>query len=67
MTGFFNVHNWVFQMAPRKNYTPEQMEKAVQNGEIVAVAAKQFGVPRVTHAYHEIHAVFVISVTIHAV
>ncbi|KAI8438153.1 hypothetical protein MSG28_010777 [Choristoneura fumiferana] len=38
-------------MAPRKNYTPDQLEKAVEavkNGEKVAVAAKRFGVPRIT-------------------
>lgn len=38
-------------MAPRKKYTPDQMEKAVEavnNGEKVAVAAERFGVPRIT-------------------
>ncbi|KOB51941.1 Uncharacterized protein OBRU01_26840 [Operophtera brumata] len=38
-------------MAPRRNYTPEQMGKAmeaVRRGEKVAVAALQYGVPRIT-------------------
>ncbi|KOB59708.1 19.5g1 protein, partial [Operophtera brumata] len=38
-------------MAPKKDYTPSQMSQAVQavtNGEKVAIAAKRFGVPRIT-------------------
>lgn len=38
-------------MAPRREYTPEQMGKAidaVRNGEKIAVAARKFGVPRIT-------------------
>ncbi|RVE41584.1 hypothetical protein evm_013769 [Chilo suppressalis] len=39
------------EMAPRKKYSHEQLEKAVEavkNGEKIAVAAKRFGVPRIT-------------------
>ncbi|CAB3232698.1 unnamed protein product [Arctia plantaginis] len=38
-------------MAPRKKITPDQFEKAVEaikNGEKIVVAAKHFGVPRIT-------------------
>lgn len=38
-------------MAPKKDYTPLQMGKAieaVQKGEKIAIAAKKFGVPRIT-------------------
>lgn len=41
-------------MAPKKNYTPEQMSQAlqlVQNGIPVATSAKQAGVPRGTLMY----------------
>lgn len=41
-------------MAPKKNYTPEQMTaalEAVRRGVAVASAAKQFNVPRVTLLY----------------
>lgn len=34
-------------MAPRKNYTLDQIE-AVKNGEKIASAAQRFGVPRIT-------------------
>ncbi|KAF9411724.1 hypothetical protein HW555_009553 [Spodoptera exigua] len=46
-----NDENAAKVMPPRKDYMPEQMDKAikaVRNGEKVAVAAKSFGVPRVT-------------------
>lgn len=39
------------QMSPRKNYTPEQLKKAVEAvkiGEKIAIPAKRFGVLRIT-------------------
>lgn len=40
-------------MAPKKNYSAEQMNKAIQEvgrGVNVTTAAKKFGVPRITHS-----------------
>lgn len=42
---------FIAEMAPKKNYTPEQMGnamEAVHKGQNISVAAKMFGVPRIT-------------------
>lgn len=47
----FNFVFYLYRMAPKKNYTPEQMGnaiEAVRKGEKIAKAAERFGVPRVT-------------------